>query len=138
MATTTVEKEILALEREYWDAMVRKDPDAPTRLTADECLVVGPPGISTVRGRDIAKMVTSHDGKIKKYDFSNVSCLQVDPNTAILAYSVTEEVEIDGQPMTVKANDATLWTKRNGQWVSAFHTESIAGDPWGRDKKKTS
>jgi len=135
MANTTVEKEILALEREYWDAMVKKDPSVPARLTADECLVVGPPGVSTVKNADLADMVKSGSGKIKTYDFSNVSCLQVDPNTAILAYSVTEEVEVDGKPMTVKANDATLWTKRNGKWVSAFHTEAIAGDPWGRDKK---
>lgn len=134
MATTSIDKEILALEREYWDAMVRKDPEPPSRLTADECLVVGPPGVTTVKGKDIAQMVTSHQGRIKSYDFSNVSCLKVDPNTAILAYHVKEEVEMEGKAFTVEANDATLWTKREGRWVSAFHTESIQGDPWGRDK----
>ena len=115
--------------------MVQKDPEPPTRLTADECLVVGPPGISTVKGTDIAGMVTGDRNTIKSYDLSDVSYMQVDKNTALIAYHVKEEVEVDGKSFTVEANDATLWTKRDGKWTSSFHTESIAGDPWGRDKK---
>ena len=65
MATTSIEKELLGLEREYWDAMVHKNPEPPSRLTADECLVVGPPGISKVKGTDIAGMVTKDQNKIK-------------------------------------------------------------------------
>ena len=137
MADTSVQEELLALEREYWDAMVHRDPEPATRLTAEECLVVGPPGVSKVKGGDIAGMVTNEQrNRIKSYDFSNVSCIQVDDNTAIIAYHVNEEVEVDGQPFTLEANDATLWTKRDGRWVSPFHTESIAGDPWGRDKQR--
>ena len=36
-----------------------------------------------------------------------------------------------------RLRDATVWTRRNGKWVSAFHTECVAGDPYGRDKKKS-
>jgi hypothetical protein len=27
--------------------------------------------------------------------------------------------------------------KRNGDWVCALHTESLAGDPYGRDRKQS-
>jgi hypothetical protein len=29
----------------------------------------------------------------------------------------------------------STWVRRNGGWVCALHTESILGDPFGRDKR---
>ena len=42
--------EITALEREYWDSMITKDPRVAQRLTADESLVVGAQGVNQVGG----------------------------------------------------------------------------------------
>jgi hypothetical protein len=54
---------------------------------------------------------------------------------AIIAYNVHEEVTVDAQRVSLDAADASTWIRRNGQWRCALHTESIAGDPFGRDKK---
>ena len=56
-------------------------------------------------------------------------------DVAILAYRVHEELTVEGKPVTVEAADSSTWVHRDGRWVCAMHTESIAGDPFGRDRR---
>jgi hypothetical protein len=55
---------------------------------------------------------------------------------AIVAYPVHEDLHVDGKKVSFDAFDATVWIKKNGKWVTVLHTESLAGDPFGRDKRK--
>jgi len=131
---TSIDKEIIAAEREYWDSMVSKDPSVATRLTADESIIAGAQGVSTVTSKGIGEMVKSDGWKLKKYDFSDIKVIAPAPDVAIIAYHVREELEVEGKPLTMEANDSTTWIRKNGKWVSAAHTESLAGDPFGRDR----
>lgn len=45
-----------------------------------------------------------------------------------------EELTVDGKRVALDAADASTWVRRNGRWVCALHTESLAGDPFGRDR----
>jgi hypothetical protein len=54
-------------------------------------------------------------------------------NTAIVAYSVHEDLTVDGEHVSLDAAESSTWIRRDGRWVCALHTESIAGDPFGRD-----
>jgi len=134
MTTTSIDKEILAVEREYWDSMVTKDPKVASRLTADESVIVGAQGVSTVSGETIGEMVKSDGWKLKKYDFSDVKITNPTPDIAIIAYHVREELEVEGKPLTLEANDTTTWLRKGSNWVGVAHTESVAGDPFGRDR----
>ena len=58
-------------------------------------------------------------------------------DVAIVAYKVRERLVVDGNPVTLDAADASTWIRRNGHWVCALHTESILGDPFGRDRRAT-
>jgi hypothetical protein len=51
---------------------------------------------------------------------------------ALIAYKVNEEMIIDGEPTTLEAFDSSVWVRRDGGWVCAAHTETLAGDPYGR------
>jgi hypothetical protein len=55
-------------------------------------------------------------------------------DAAVLAYTVHERVTVDGKSLTMDAADASTWVRRNGRWVCALHTESLKGDPFGRDR----
>jgi hypothetical protein len=55
----------------------------------------------------------------------------------VIAYTVREELTVDGKPLTMEAADASTWVKKDGNWVCALHTESVLGDPYGRDRVKT-
>jgi hypothetical protein len=55
-------------------------------------------------------------------------------DVAIVAYQVHEELTVEGKPLTLHAADASMWVRRDGTWRCALHTESVAGDPFGRDR----
>ncbi len=39
------------------------------------------------------------------------------------------------KPVELDAADASTWVRRSGKWLCALHTESIAGDSYGRDRR---
>jgi hypothetical protein len=53
---------------------------------------------------------------------------------AVLAYNVHEELTVEGKPVTIDAADASTWVRRDGRWLCALHSESLKGDPFGRDR----
>ena len=129
-----LEQEILGVEREYWDSMISKDGAVASRLTGKTSIITGAQGVSTVSSASIGEMVKSDGWKLNSYEFSDVTVMAPTPDTAVIAYHVVENLEVDGQPLTLVANDATLWVRQDGGWVSVLHTESVAGDPFGRDR----
>lgn len=132
--TIDVRDQVLGAEREYWDSMISKDPSVAKKLTAERSLITGAQGVSEVGSATIGQMVQSGTWTLKAYEFSDVKILTPTSDTAIIAYHVHEELDVDGKPLTLEANDATVWLRHNGGWVSVLHTESPAGDPFGRDK----
>ena len=132
MAST--ESEILALEREYWRSMIEKDSAVASRLTADQSIIVGAQGVGMVSKQQIGILIQSDKWTLKKFEFSNVTFNSIDENTAIIAYSVKENIEVDGKPLTLEANDSSVWSRRSGTWECVLHTEAIKGAPFGRDR----
>jgi len=135
MATQEIEIELLDLERQYWQAVKDKDAEAVVRLTDDSCIIAGSRGVFRVRKEALPGMMESarytlHDFQLS--DDAQVRFLRDD--VAIVAYRVHEELTVDGERIAVEASDASTWVRRHGQWVCALHTESITGDPYGRDR----
>lgn len=60
---------------------------------------------------------------------------QLQDDVAIVAYTVHEELTVEGKPVKLDAADASTWVRRDGDWRCVLHTESIAGDPFGRDRQ---
>jgi len=56
-------------------------------------------------------------------------------DVAVLAYKVHEELTVDGKSVALDAADTSTWVRRDGRWLCASHTEAIAGDPFGRDRR---
>jgi hypothetical protein len=138
MASTVIEQELIALEKQYWQAIKDKDADTAMRLSDDPCIITGAQGIerldrSTLGGMMKAASYTLNDFTIS--DDAQVRLLGDD--VAVLAYNVHEELTVDGKPVTLDAADASTWVRRNGRWVCALHTESLKGDPFGRDRRAT-
>ena len=138
MATKAVEHELLALEKQYWQAIKDKDVEAAMRLTDDPCFVTGAQGIGRIDRKGLAAMMsaapyTLHDFTV--HDDAQVRLLRDD--VAILAYNVHEELTVDGKSVTLEAADSSTWVCRDGRWVCALHTEAITGDPFGRDQRQS-
>ena len=58
-------------------------------------------------------------------------------NTALVAYSVHEDLTVDGQPLSLDAADSSVWVRSNGSWRCVMHSETLLGDPFGRTGEGT-
>jgi hypothetical protein len=135
--TDSQKQEVLDVERRFWDAMKTKDAASAQRMTDDGCIIVGAQGASAIDAKTMGKLTSEGEWVLKQFsiDSRNAHVKFVGDDVAIVAYKVNESVVVDGKTMPLEANDASVWVRRNGDWVCALHTESLAGDPFGRDRK---
>jgi hypothetical protein len=56
-------------------------------------------------------------------------------DVALVAYQVHEDLIVEGKQVSLDAADSSTWVRRGGNWLCAMHTESIVGDPFGRDRQ---
>lgn len=135
MANQAIEQELLALENRYWQAQKDKDGAAAAELTDEACLIAGAQGVVPIDRRSLVSLMRDASWRIDDYSIGDdVQVRVLGADTAILAYNVHEELTVDGEPVTIDAADTSAWVRRDGRWLCALHTESIAGDPFGRDR----
>ena len=124
----------LALERRFWDAMKDRDGSSAMDLSDDPTIVVGAQGTGEIPRAALGTMLEAPTWRLLSYSIEDFIFREVAAGTLITAYKVTEELLVDDKPLTLEAYDASVWVKRDGTWMCSLHTESLAGDPFGRDK----
>lgn len=131
----TVKDELLALEKRYWQALQNNDLEAALDLTDDPCIVTGAQGVASLDRARFRDLMRSANFKIEDvYIEPDVQVRLLGSDTAVLVYHVHERLTVDGKSLTMDAADASTWVRRDGRWRCALHTESIQGDPFGRDR----
>lgn len=117
--------EILALEKAYWDALTRKDGVTTARLSADSCIVTGKQGLMTISKQAMKSLTEDAKWTLDSYAFDDVEFISPAPNVAILAYTVTQTVTMDGQPRTLRAADSSTWIRGPEGWQCCAHSEAF-------------
>ena len=136
MDQANVEKEILQLERKYWRALQDNDIETAIELTDFPCIVAGPSGIQKVDRQSFQKMMENPSYRIRKVELGEKPLIRMlSDDVVVVAYKVHEDLTVEGKPTTLDAADSSAWMKRDGQWRCALHSEAIAGDAFGRDRK---
>src|SRR5678815_1365835 len=125
MATTTLEKELLELERQYWQAIQSGDAETAGRLSDDPCIVTGAQGVGKLSRQQLKGMMNAGAWKLEGFEISNAIVSKVTDDVAAIAYKVHEKLTVDGKPLTLEASDSSTWVRRNGSWVCAVHTLSL-------------
>lgn len=130
-------RKVMEVEQRFWNAMKEKDADSAAQMTDDGCIVVGAQGVSAITADMMAKLTSEGAWELQQYSFdeNNRQVRFLSDDVAIVAYTVRERVVVDGETVPIKANDSSVWVRRNGDWRCALHTESLAGDPYGRDRQ---
>ena len=139
MSTTATDRkiaetELIRFENRYWRAIQDRDIDTALEMTDEPCLVAGASGVARVPRETFVDMMkgaryTLHGFELKKTDVRFVT-----DDVALVVYDVHEDLRVDGQSVSLDASDASVWVRRDGRWLCALHTESLHGDPYGRDK----
>ncbi len=132
--TKPIEQELLVHEKQYWQAIKDKDAEAATRLSDDPCILTGAQGVVRIGREAIGGMLKSSQYTLHSFELKNPEVRMLRDDVAVLAYEVHEQLTVEGQPVSLVAADTSTWVRRDGRWVCAVHTESIKGDPFGRDR----
>ena len=135
MTQKQLEKSLIELEHQYWQAIKDRDAKAAMKLTDSSCIVAGASGVGQIERKAFAPMIESAKYTLNDFELKDVKIALLTDDVAVLAYKVHEDLEVDGKPVSLDAADSSTWVKRDGHWVCALHTEAIAGDPFGRDRK---
>ena len=138
MATKTIDKEILEREHTFWDAMKNMDGDQAVAMTDKQCIIAGAQGVSSIDPKTMGDLMKGATWKLHNYkiDEKDMQVRVIGDTVAIVAYKVNEELTVDDKRLTFDAFDTSVWVRHGNDWLCALHTESPAGDPFGRDKKK--
>jgi uncharacterized protein (TIGR02246 family) len=134
-AARSVEKQILELERQYWQALKDRDVEAALELTDDPCIVTGSQGAATIGKDQFAEMMAKDDWALLDFRLSDeIQFQQLTDDVAVIGYQVHEDMTVEGKPLSLDAADTSVWVRREGRWLCASHTEALIGDPFGRDR----
>lgn len=118
-------EEIVALEKSYWDAMKRKDGKKTAELSAKSSLVTGARGVMKIAKDKMGAMTEESEWKLNSYSFDNVEVSTPTSDVAIIAYTVKQNVTLDGKDKDMEAADTSVWVKGPYGWECHSHTEAI-------------
>lgn len=130
------EKAVIEAERRYWQALKDQDVATVVALTDESCMVAGAQGVSRLDRESMAAMMKDATYTLDGFDLDGFDVRLIGRDAAIVGYKVHEEFTVDGKTITLDAADTSTWVRRDGRWVCALHTESLLGDPFGRDRTR--
>jgi ketosteroid isomerase-like protein len=113
-----MQEEILRIEKEFSQAIVKNDAEVVGRFLADDWIIVDPDGgiIDKERFLGVIKsgaltheMMESHDTRIRVYG-----------NTAIVTALTTTKGKFSGQVFTTQERATDVFVKQNGRWQCAL------------------
>ncbi len=135
--TSVMQEPMLDQELRFWQAMKEKDADSTARMTNEDCIIVGAQGVSAIDAPTMAKLTAEGGWELEHFaiDPQSAKVHMLGPDVAIVAYTVDERVAVEGETLPLRAHESSVWVREDGQWRCALHTESLAGDPYGRDRR---
>lgn len=130
------QQKIVELEQKFWRTMVDKDIEAAVAMLPEQSIVAGAQGTAMLTHDDYRGMARQGESlwQLKSFLLDDVKVMFPSNDVAVIAYTVIEDMEVEGKHVTLKAADTTTWIRQGGEWLAALHTESILGDPFGRDR----
>jgi ketosteroid isomerase-like protein len=111
----TMQEEVLSLEKEFSQAIVKNDAKAVARFLADGWIIIDPDGGIIDRARFLGviesgalthEMMESDDSRVLIYG-----------NTAIVTALTTTKGKFSGQAFTTQERATDVFVKQNGRWL---------------------
>lgn len=121
----TTQKDIMELERQFWQAIVDMDVDAATSLLDGESVSVSGWGIHHFTPAEYRKMALSGDARVTAFKFSDERVIFPAPDVAVATYKADQSIAVNGKSQDMVVYDTTTWVRKDGAWVASAHTETV-------------
>lgn len=120
----TTQKDIMELERRFWQAMVDMDVDTAISLLDRDSVSVSGGGIHHFTPDGYKAMALAGDGRITAFAFSDARVIFPTPDVAVASYRADQSFTVGGERHDMVVYDTTTWVRKNGAWVASAHTET--------------
>ena len=124
--------DLLAAEREFWEAWKNKQPDRFAAAMADDAVFFGLYG-TTGKAESVAEQRDSVNScQVASYALTNPRVIPIDANAAILLYDAEQHAICGGQPVQPFMHGESVYALRNGRWINLLRSEVPAADHQNR------
>ena len=122
----TTDKQIVELEKKFWQSMVDQDTDAALAVLHEPALMVSSHGAMKFDHNGYRQMAEHGSMIVKGFEISDVQVVAPNDDTAILTYRVKQKVaERKSSKVTEEEmNDSSTWIQTGDGWKCVMHTES--------------
>ena len=120
-------QQLIALEKKFWQSMVREDTDAALSLLDQEALMVSSHGSMKFDHAQYRQMAQQGTMVLKDFHLGDIDVMQPVDDMAILTYRVKQSMAPrgkDGERTTEEMVDSSTWVRKEDHWQCVAHTET--------------
>jgi hypothetical protein len=125
--TGSLEEMIVAQERLVIDAIKKKDAEAFKALVDVNGTAVDSQGIKKIS--DVIPALFAPGMTFSEYTLEDPQVRSIDKNTAIIHYTSSATVTMDGKTISGKSYETTVFVRRVSKWIGVFHQTSEVAPP---------
>ena len=121
--STISEAQVIAKEKDAWDAVKNKNPEGFRKIMADNGLYVSHHGVLDPAGivRETAEL------ELTELSFSDWKVVTIDKDAVVVTYTAHINGRIKGMPLvSSQVRGSTAWVHRNGNWLAIYHQDCEA------------
>lgn len=123
-AQTNMEKSLMDMEKQAWTAFGKGDSKFFEGFLSDDSMLVDGSGASGKT--ESVKMIAGKPCTLNSFNFNNFKVTMLNTNTALVTYDATQNGMCGTMAMPAKVYASSVYVKRKGKWLAAFHQESAA------------
>lgn len=115
---TKVEAQVIALEKQSWEAIKTKDVKFLEALLTDDAIAVSGDGVANKV--QWLKSTFAPGCALKSYSPQDFKVVMFDKNTAMVIYKATQDSACNGKQDPANIWLSSLYVKRGGKWLNSF------------------
>jgi uncharacterized protein (TIGR02246 family) len=119
-----LKEEIVALEKASWKAYQNHDGKAYSDTITDDSVVITASGDVLAGRQKIVADASSTACTVKNFDLADIKLRQLSPDSAILSYTLTQDVTCEGKKSPAKAFATSVYVRNGGKWLCANYQET--------------
>lgn len=120
-----IKDEIVSLEKDYWNAMKRKDGKRTSELSGKVALTTSARGVMSIPKAKMGQMTEEGNWTLESYEFDDVEVVTPASDVAIIAYTVKQSVTMDGKQQDLRAAETSTWIRGDQGWECHAHSETF-------------
>ena len=117
----TLEKQIIELDKQGWEAWKNNDPNWFIENTTENFQSISSDGISNKSDVVTSTPTGCH---VASYSLTDFNFTKLDENVVLLTYTATQDAVCGGEKAPSSLTVAVNYVKRDGKWLEAMYMQA--------------